>query len=65
MKRLVFVALALLAGCDLFGAYMRGEVPTNAEVIAKCQKIGLDCKADGGADCYGKYDDCMIEAGLR
>jgi hypothetical protein len=33
--------------------------------IAVCQQKGRDCKRTGGDDCFGLYDNCILDAGLR
>ncbi len=33
--------------------------------IAVCQSYGRECKRNGGSDCFGLYDDCILDAGLR
>jgi hypothetical protein len=62
----VLAAGAALAGaCALFTPADRDSLISTSAQIAHCQEIGRACQADGGANCYGKYDDCMREAGMR
>lgn len=58
------MALAV-AACGVLSASDKALIAQDASVIARCQSRGLACKADGGAGCYGVYDACMREGGLR
>lgn len=56
----------LLSGCrDPLTPADELEIAADAVAIERCQALGRACKADGGADCYGVYDACMRDAGLR
>lgn len=62
-----FAALAfgVLAACQVLGPADRAAIAQDAATIEKCQEEGRACKADGGADCFGVYDRCMVDGGLR
>lgn len=71
-RAVVFAVLALCAATALLnckslglGAGEQAEIDKTASAIAECQARGQSCKADGGAGCYGVYDACMREKGLR
>ena len=65
--------LALAVACvvtfvacgSLFSQADQAGVESDASKILACQSEGRACKADGGADCYGVYNRCMSDAGLR
>ncbi len=65
--RLALVLLAASALCfaclSLTPAEQR-DIADTATIIANCQKVGRDCKADGGAGCYDAYAACMRDGGL-
>lgn len=62
-----FLLGLVLGGCAALGLgpAEQAEIDKTAEQIAKCQSEGYACKADGGSNCYGVYDACMRDAGLR
>jgi hypothetical protein len=66
------LALAMVLGLAPAAACASSLTPSDyAEIagtgadITRCQAMGRACKADGGSNCYGAYDDCMRDAGLR
>lgn len=65
--RHAFAALAFgaLFACQVFGPADRAAIAQDAATLEKCQEEGRACKADGGVDCYGVYDRCVTDGGLR
>jgi hypothetical protein len=65
---LVVKSAFVLVGCKPLTAADRQALAFDAVRIEVCQQKGRDCKRfdrDAGADCFGVYDDCIIDAGLR
>ncbi len=62
MRVLVILAFGALIAC---ACAELGLSPKDAFTISSCQDVGRACKADGGDDCYGKYDECMKDGGMR
>ncbi|HXG69975.1 MAG TPA: hypothetical protein VNJ04_05100 [Gemmatimonadaceae bacterium] len=61
----ILYAISLLHCTPLTPAEHRA-IAGDAVMIGVCQSKGRICKdADSGADCFGIYDDCMVDAGLR
>ncbi|MCL2724864.1 MAG: hypothetical protein FWD69_10555 [Polyangiaceae bacterium] len=66
MKRVLFALCMVDCACAAStGPAERAEIGTTAAQIEVCQEVGRACKADGGTDCYDKYDACMTDGGLR
>lgn len=64
--RYLLSLLLLAAACkDPLGPEDYADIADDAAKIARCQALGRACKADGGTDCFGAYDACMTDAGLR
>jgi len=62
---LTALAFGAIAACQVFGPADQAALTDDAALIAHCESIGRECKADGGTDCYHQYDLCMYDAGLR
>ena len=76
IRQTLAAGLVLLAGLFVIGrctACMpltpedKRAIAHDAVRIEVCQQKGRDCKpdTDGGADCFGVYDACIVDAGLR
>ena len=75
MKRVLFsvgvsiLGLRLIVACAACGAGLtpadEAHIAAQAAIIARCQAEGRACKADGGTGCFGTYDSCMRDGGLR
>lgn len=65
MRYFLFVIAALTVACAALNASDKELIAKDASDIARCQALGLACKADGGAGCYSLYDECMKDGGLR
>lgn len=66
MKRLILVLALGLASCaSISSLFDPKEVQQDATQISVCEQVGRDCKANGGTDCYAKYQACTVDAGLR
>lgn len=67
----MLVALPILSlnGCALFAQSDQQAITDDAAKIAACQSAGLACQNSapdsGQHDCFGVYDRCMQDAGLR
>lgn len=59
---LSLVALGLVVACAQLDLAVPAE---DSATILNCQDVGRACKADGGSDCYGAYDACMRDGGMR
>ena len=68
-RKFIALALALFAAlyviAHLHGCSRPALSPQDVATIARCQQVGRDCKADGGSECYGRYDACMADGGMR
>ncbi len=65
----VFAALYVVAYCHgctppLTPTEQRA-IAADGVLIGVCQFKGRECHRMGGADCFGVYDDCILDAGLR
>lgn len=60
----IFACLEVI-GCAGLSAQDKIEIAQTGVTIAACQQLGRDCKADGGTDCFGVYDACMKDGGMR
>jgi hypothetical protein len=72
LKALAVVVAAQVLGiaCAALTPTQRIEIANTAAQIEACQEEGRACKTfasgdAGGANCYGVYDACMRDAGLR
>lgn len=63
--RLATVLGTLLLACATLTPADQTELSNDAAIIAKCEAEGRACKSDGGMGCYGRYDACMKDGGLR
>ena len=61
----MFLVVAALGACAVFGPADRNAITQTAATLETCQEVGRACKADGGANCWDKYDACVTDAGLR
>lgn len=59
------IAALCLAACSSLTPADYAQIGDNTTKIVNCQTVGRLCQADGGTDCYSKYDACMKDAGLR
>ncbi len=59
------ISVLTAAACVTLSAADQAAIASDASKIAHCQAVGQACKADGGTNCYGAYDNCMKEAGLH
>ena len=70
-----YLALVLVAACNVLGPADRAAIAEDAATIEKCQEEGRACRADGGPTCtkgtpcalhcLDVYDACMKKAGLE
>lgn len=61
--------LGAVAACAALGPADQAAAADTASEIANCQAVEMHCLADAGPDagahCYGLYDACMRDGGLR
>lgn len=67
MRYVATFLLACVACKDPLTPAEQQEIGKDAALIAYCEQVGRVYKADGGtgSECYGEYDACMTDAGLR
>ncbi len=55
-----------LAGCSpSLTPDQQKTIAADGVRLAVCQFKGRECKRTGGTDCFGVYDDCVLDSGLR
>jgi len=65
VRYILFALAASVAACAFLSASDKALIAKDAATIAQCQSLGHACKADGGKGCFGVYDACMRDGGLR